>query len=151
MKLETLVGSGKKIGIFTLPFLIAGIILNVLYPQFFQVGGPGNTLKWVSIAILAPGVIIWIWSVVLILVKVPRNELITTGPYALMFHPLYTSVALLVLPWIGFLLNTLLGLFIGLVLYLGSRIWSPDEEKTLAEIFGESWEKYRLKVLLPWL
>ncbi len=72
MKLETLAGSGRKIGIFTLPFLIAGIILNVLYPKFFQVGGPGNTLKWISITMLAAGVIIWFWSVVLILVKVPR-------------------------------------------------------------------------------
>lgn len=151
MKLETLVGSGRKIGLFTLPFLIAGVLLNVLYPQFFQVGGPGNTLKWISVAILVPGVIIWTWSVVLILLKVPRHELITTGPFALLRHPLYTSVALLVLPWIGFLMNTLLGLLIGLVLYIGSRIFSPEEEKTLAKVFGESWEKYRLKVLLPWL
>jgi len=151
MKLETLVGSGRKIIIFTLPFLAAGVILNILLPQIFQVRGPGNTLKWVSIAILIPGVIIWIWSAVLILVKVPRHELITTGPYALMLHPLYTAVSLLVLPAIGFLMNTWLGLFIGLVLYIGSRIYSPEEEKTLSKIFGESWEKYRLKVLLPWL
>ncbi|MRR22735.1 hypothetical protein EG830_07105, partial [bacterium] len=116
MKLKILVGSGRKIGIFTLPFLVAGLTLNVLFPHFFSVGGPGDTLKWVSLAIIVPGVIIWIWSVVLILVKVPRHELITTGPYALVLHPLYTGVALLVLPWLGFLLNTWLGLLIGLVL-----------------------------------
>lgn len=151
MKLKILVGSGRKIGILTLPFLAAGIILNVLFPQFFRVGGPTDTLRWVSAVILVPGVIIWIWSVVLILVKVPRHELITTGPYALVLHPLYTGVALLVLPWVGFLLNTWLGLFIGLVVYTGSRIYSPEEEKILAKIFGESWEHYRKKVLLPWL
>ena len=32
MKLTTLVGSGKKIGMFTLPFLITGIMLNILFP-----------------------------------------------------------------------------------------------------------------------
>jgi Isoprenylcysteine carboxyl methyltransferase (ICMT) family. len=47
---------------------------------------------------LIPGVTIWIWSVVLILTKVPRGELITSGPYALVKHPIYTGVALLVLP-----------------------------------------------------
>ncbi len=151
MKLKILVGSGRKIGLLTLPFLVAGIILNLLFPQFFRVGGPTDTLKWVSIAILVPGVIIWIWSVVLILVKVPRHELITTGPYALVLHPLYTGVALLVLPWFGFLLNTWLGLLIGLVVYTGSRLFSPEEETILARIFGESWEQYRKKVLLPWL
>lgn len=151
MKLKILVGSGRKIGLFTLPFMVAGITLNILFPQIFRVGGPTDTLKWVSAVILVPGVIIWIWSVVLILVKVPRHELITSGPYALVLHPLYTGVALMVLPWVGLLLNTWLGLLIGLVVYTGSRIWSPEEEKILAKIFGESWDQYRKKVLLPWL
>ena len=151
MKLKVLVGSGRKIGIFTLPFLAAGVILNVLFPEIFYVGGPPEVLKWVSVAMLVPGIVIWIWSVVLILVKVPRHELITTGPYALVLHPLYTGVALLVLPWFGFLLNTWLGLLVGLVLYAGSRLFAPEEEKILARIFGESWEQYRRKVLLPWL
>jgi len=151
MKLKILVGSGRKIGIFTLPFLVAGVMLNILFPQFFRVGGPPDTLKWVSVAILVPGIVIWIWTVVLILVKVPRHELITTGPYALVLHPLYTGVALLVLPWLGFILNTWLGVLIGLVLYTGSRLYAPDEEKILARIFGEKWDSYRKKALLPWL
>ncbi|MCU0459891.1 MAG: isoprenylcysteine carboxylmethyltransferase family protein [Bacteroidales bacterium] len=151
MKLKILVGSGRKIGIFTLPFLVTGVLLNILSPQFFRVGGPPDTLRWVSVAMLVPGIVIWIWSVVLILVKVPRHELITTGPYALVLHPLYTGVALLVLPWLGFLLNTWLGLLIGLVLYAGSRLYAPEEEKILARIFGEKWDSYRKKVLLPWL
>jgi len=60
-------------------------------------------------------------------------------------------VALLVLPWFGFLLNTWLGLLIGLVVYTGSRLYAPEEEKILAKIFGERWDSYRKKVLLPWL
>ena len=151
MKLKILVGSGRKIGLFTLPFLVAGVTLNVIFPEYFEVGGPSDTLRWVSAALLVPGVICWIWSVALILIKVPRHELITTGPYAIVLHPLYTGVALLVLPWVGFLLNTWLGLLIGLVVYAGSRIYSPEEEKILAKIFGESWDQYRKKVLLPWL
>lgn len=151
MKLKILVGSGRKIGLFTLPFLVAGVILNVLFPKTFQVGGPPETLKWISAVILVPGIIIWIWSVLLILVKVPKHELITTGPYALVLHPLYTGVALLVLPWLGFLLNTWLGLLVGLAVYTGSRLFAPEEEKILARIFGERWENYRKTVLFPWL
>lgn len=151
MKLKILVGSGRKIGLFTLPFLVAGVILNVLFPKTFQVGGPPETLKWISAVILVPGIIIWIWSVLLILVKVPKHELITTGPYALVLHPLYTGVALLVLPWLGFLLNTWLGLLVGLAVYTGSRLFAPEEEKILARIFGERWDNYRKTVLFPWL
>jgi protein-S-isoprenylcysteine O-methyltransferase Ste14 len=151
MKLKILVGSGRKIGLFALPFLIAGVILNFLYPGLFEVGGPSKTLKLVSIVILIPGIIVWIWSVILILTKIPRKELITTGPYSLVKHPLYTGVALLVLPWIGFLFNTWLGLFIGIIVYAGSRIYSPEEEKILSKIFGKAWDVYCKKVILPWL
>ncbi len=105
----------------------------------------------ISIILLFPRVTIWIWSVVLILTKVPKNELITNGPYSLVRHPLYTGVALLVLPWLGFLLNTWLGALIGVVLYIASRVFSPEEEKALSETFGATWDEYCNKVKIPWL
>jgi protein-S-isoprenylcysteine O-methyltransferase Ste14 len=146
-----LVGSGEKIGLLVAPFLIVGVALNVVRPSLFSVGGPSLALKVLSTAVLIPGIAIWIWSVVLILTKVPRRELITSGPYSLVKHPLYTGVGLLVLPWVGFLLNTWLGALIGLVLYAGSRLFAPEEERTLARTFGASWDEYCNGVKIPWL
>jgi protein-S-isoprenylcysteine O-methyltransferase Ste14 len=151
MKLKVLVGSGDRIGLLTLPFLIIGLILNILFPSAFHVGGPPTALEVISIVILVPGVIIWIWSVILILTKVPKNELITYGPYSLVKHPLYTGVALLVLPWVGFLVNTWLGALIGVVLYIGSRLYALEEEKMLSKTFGTTWDEYCHKVKIPWL
>lgn len=151
MQLRTLVGSGDRIGMLTLPFLIVGVILNILFPSLFSVGGPSTTLKLISVIMLIPGVTIWIWSAVLILTKVPQGELITTGPYALVKHPLYTGVALLVLPWIGFLLNSWLGAVIGAIVYIGSRLFSPEEEKALSNTFGATWDEYCNRVVIPWL
>jgi protein-S-isoprenylcysteine O-methyltransferase Ste14 len=151
MKLKALVGSGDKIGLLTLPFLIIGLILNIKKPSLFRVGGPPIFLKVISIIMLIPGVTIWIWSVILILTKVPQKKLITNGPYSLVKHPLYTGVALLVLPWIGFLLNTWLGALIGIIVYIGSRLFSPEEEEILSKTFGTTWDEYRKKVKIPWL
>lgn len=151
MNLKNLIGSGDRIMLLTLPFLIIGLILNIVFPSWFSVGGPGAALRVLSFVILIPGVVIWLWSVALVLIKVSQGRLITRGPYALVKHPLYTSVALLVLPWVGFLLNSWLGALVGLVLYLASRRYSPAEEEALAESFGSEWEAYRKKVLLPWL
>jgi protein-S-isoprenylcysteine O-methyltransferase Ste14 len=146
-----LVGSGDKVALFALPFAIAGLTANVLDPAFFSVGGPPPALRVVSVAVLAVGVVVWAWSAVLILTRVPRGELITTGPFAVVKHPLYTGVALLVLPWVGFLFDSWVGVVIGAALYVGSRIFASEEEAALAEHFGERWERYRSHVWIPWL
>ena len=151
MKLRALVGSGDKIGLLALPFVVVGLALNLWRPAIFAVGGPPTALAIVSLVCLVPGVTIWAWSVLLILTKVPRGELITTGPFALCKHPLYTGVALLVVPWVGFLLDSWLGALIGAVLYIGSRLYAPLEERALAKELGPAWDAYCRKVLLPWL
>lgn len=150
-KLHILIGSGKKIGRLALPFLAAGLVLNILFPSFFSVGGPSYVLFVISVAVLIPGLIVWLWSAALILIKVPRKELITKGPFALMKHPLYTGVALMVLPWAGFLFNSWLGLAIGAVVYIGCRMYAPEEEGILSKVFGEQYDLYCHKVALPWL
>ena len=131
--------------------IIIGLILNILFPSAFHVGGPPTALEVISIIISVLGVTVWIWSVVLILTKVPRNELITNGPYSLVKHPLYTGVALLVLPWIGFLLNTWLGALIGVILYISSRIFAPEEEGELSKTCGTTWDEYCKKLKVQWL
>ena len=97
------------------------------------------------------GIANWLWTIVLLLTKVPRKELISTGPYALVKHPLYVGMAFLVIPWIGFLLNTWIGVCLGLAMYVGSKLYSPEEKKILFSIFGKEWDDYCQKVLLPWV
>lgn len=151
MKVKALLGSGGRILGLTLPFLAAGLALNILFPSFFRVGGPPAFLKAVSIIFLVPGVTIWLWSAALILIKVPRGELITKGPYALVKHPIYTAVSLAVLPWAGFLFDTWLGAAIGIILYGAARRYSPEEDRALAKDFGEAWVEYAKGVKIPWL
>jgi protein-S-isoprenylcysteine O-methyltransferase Ste14 len=140
--LRVLVGSGDRIGLFTLPFLAVGLILNVAFPGFFAI---------VSAVVLLTGVAVWAWCIALILTRVPRGELITTGPYTVVRHPLYTAVALLVLPFAGFLFNTWLGAVVGIIMYAGSRMFAPAEEAALAKTFGDAWTEYCDSVKIPWL
>ena len=57
----------------------------------------------------------------------------------------------IVIPWIGFLFNSWVGVVIGVALYAGSRLFAPEEEKALFRMFGDEWEAYRKKVWVPWL
>jgi hypothetical protein len=45
-------------------------------------------------------------------------------------------VAFLVLPGIGLLLNTWLGVLLGIILYIGSRLFSPEEEELLSQFWS---------------
>jgi len=150
MNIRTLVGSGDRIGLVTLPFLVVGVVLNIAFPSLFTIGGPPTWLGVLSVLVLLVGVVNWAWCVYLLLIKVPRRELITNGPYAVVKHPLYTGAALLVLPWLGFLLNTWLGAAIGIVLYVASRMFAPAEEVELAQTFSAVWDAYTADVKLPW-
>jgi protein-S-isoprenylcysteine O-methyltransferase Ste14 len=151
VNIRALVGSGDRIGLVTLPFLVVGVVLNIAFPSLFTIGGPPTWLGVLSVLVLLVGVVNWAWCVYLLLIKVPRGELITNGPYAVVKHPLYTGAALLVLPWLGFLLNTWLGAAIGIVLYVASRMFAPAEEVELAQKFGSVWDAYTAEVKLPWL
>ena len=112
LRLRALIGSGDRIAAFVLPFVVVGILLNVAFPDVFGVGGPPRWLGIVAAVAFAVGVAGWAWSVGLILTKMRVGQLVTSGPYALVKHPLYTAVALLVLPSLGILLDTWLGLII---------------------------------------
>ena len=150
-RVRDLVGSGDRIVMFTAPFVVAGLILNVAFPGAFDVGGPPPLLRAVSIAVLIAGIVVWAWSVVLIMTRVPKGQLITTGPFALVKHPLYTGVALLVLPSAGFLLDTWLGAALGAVMYVATRRYAPAEEAQLAHDFGAAWQQYTSTLRIPWL
>ena len=149
--LKRLVGSGDRIALLTLPFVIVAVALDLAWPGLFSVGGPPAWLGGLSIAMLVVGLVVWLWSVVLILRNVPQGRLITNGPYGWVRHPLYTAVALLVLPWVGFLLDTWLGLVVGVVMYLAARILARAEEAELSRTFGPSWSDYSRHVKLGWL
>ncbi len=150
MIIKVLIGAGDQIMGLTLPFAIIGIALNILFPEMFRMnlGLFGIVLGCV---LLIVGVPLWLTSAVQVLVYVPRNKLITTGPFALARHPLYTSVALLVIPGLGFVLDSWVGIMIGVIMYIVSRRCSRGEDEKLDELFRDEYRSYRSKVLLPWL
>lgn len=150
MKLKALVGAGDRIAALALPFVVVGVVANLLWPAVFRMG-----LAWegrvAGILLLVVGVPLWLTSVGQILALVPKGKLITSGPFALMRHPLYTSVALLVIPGCGLLLDSWLGFASGLILYGSVRAYAPREDKDLADRFPQEYPAYCKRVMLPWL
>ncbi|HYP97407.1 MAG TPA: DUF998 domain-containing protein [Polyangiaceae bacterium] len=149
-RIKLLVGAGDRIMASALPFALLGITANALWPALFHLGLGGKGLV-LGGALLALGIPLWFTTAVQILLLVPQGKLITRGPFAIMRHPLYTSVAVLVTPGVGLLFDSWLGFALGLVLYIVSRRFARSEEGELAKRFPAEYPAYRRRVLLPWL
>jgi protein-S-isoprenylcysteine O-methyltransferase Ste14 len=79
------------------------------------------------------------------------HALVTTGPYRLVRHPIYTAVIVVVIA-MGLAYSSLVGLLIGIVLVtVGTLIRIRAEERLLRERFGAAYADYarRVPALLP--
>jgi protein-S-isoprenylcysteine O-methyltransferase Ste14 len=76
----------------------------------------------------------------------PDHELVTSGPYRVVRHPIYTSM-LCVLSGTGFLIAPLPILLLSTLVFIaGAEIRMRIEDKLLASRFGERFEDYRRRV-----
>lgn len=106
-------------------------------------------LAWVGLALSVLGVAFSLWAIVtlgrhydLVLEVHEDHELIRSGPYALVRHPVYTGLAL---HFAGLCLatgNVLLILGTLLVSYPAFYMRARAEETLLRERFGAEYEKY---------
>jgi len=150
MTLRKLVGAGDRIMAVAMPFAVAGIAANAVWGDVFRMGlGRGGLIA--GVVLLALGTPLWFWAVGQILVHASRGKLITTGPFALVLHPIYIFVALLVIPGIGLVIDSWVGFAIGGTLYTATRCFAPREERQLARDFPAEYPGYRARVLLRWL
>ncbi len=141
--------------------LIGLLVLYAVNPAWFQVLAVPlpAALRWAGFGIGLAGTALVFWSEAVLgrrwsaqLQLRKDHQLVTTGPYSLIRHPLYTGL-------VGF------GLAVALVsasgpflLFVPLTIWGlidriPKEEKMLSDEFGEEWKAYagRTKRLLPWV
>jgi len=81
-----------------------------------------------------------------------RHELITSGPYAVVRHPIYTAMLGLLIAT-GLTFGTPTSTVAGAVLYvIGTWLRTRAEERLLEAAFGDRYAAYRRRVpaLIPW-
>jgi protein-S-isoprenylcysteine O-methyltransferase Ste14 len=106
---------------------------------------------WIGFPLLAAGLALWGWSLVLFKGKgVPFNpprELVVTGPYAWMRNPMLTGVFIALLG-LGFILNSVSLVFVGTPAFVVFNVIVLKilEEPELDRRFGASYNEYRQRV-----
>lgn len=143
----TATGMGPIIMGWSLPFLLAGILIRLYWPQ--ASGLTEQRLPWMvyaGTAMVFIGALLWISAVVQFSKAFPKGELITTGAYRISRNPIYASWAVLILPGLALWCNNWCFLAAAASMYIALVVLVEREEKQLRRIYTRRYLHYCEKV-----
>ena len=132
--------------LFTVPALIAAILVHTYWPQIAALPQWLSFIKPVGYVWLLPGLILWGAAVIQLLTGFSKGKLVTTGAYGVVRNPIYSSVTFFVLPAVALMSLTWVYLVPAIFLYAGVMIFIGKEEQQLTQVFGKEYEDYLKRV-----
>jgi protein-S-isoprenylcysteine O-methyltransferase Ste14 len=141
-----IVGQGGKIILFTLPSLIAAILVHMYLPQVAALPRSISFVKPVGYLLLPIGLVLWGAAVIQLMTGFSKGKLVTTGAYGIVRNPIYSSVTFFILPAVALMTLTWVYFAPSIFLYVGVMIFIGKEEKQLTETFGKGYEDYMARV-----
>jgi protein-S-isoprenylcysteine O-methyltransferase Ste14 len=142
----SIVGQGGKIILFTLPFLIAVILVHIYLPQIAALPGFISFIKPLGYLLLLSGLILWGAAIIQLVTGFSKGKLVTTGAYGIVRNPIYSSVTFFILPAVSLISLTWVYFVVSVFLYIGVMIFIGKEEKQLTKAFGKEYEEYLKRV-----
>ncbi len=140
-------GVGPKMGLALMPCLVAAIGLRLWRPELSSIPIlPAAVRLGLGATLLGFGLAFWGWSAVHFVRHFFAGRLLTTGPFAWCRNPIYASFIVLLLPAAALLANAWPLLAADAALYLIFRFFIGEEDRMLAERFGEVYQAYRRRV-----
>jgi protein-S-isoprenylcysteine O-methyltransferase Ste14 len=101
-----IVGQGGKIILFTLPSLMAAILVHAYLPQVAALPKSISFVKPVGYVLLPLGLILWGAAIIQLTTGFPQDKLVTTGAYGVVRNPIYSSVTFFILPAVALMTLT---------------------------------------------
>lgn len=137
-----IIGSGGKIILFILPFLLLALYLQFYQPAIAALPAGLGFLIPIGYLLLAVGLFFWGIAVLQLISGFSQGKLITTAAYGVVRNPIYASMIWLVLPAVSCITQTWIYLAVSVFLYLGVMLFIRKEEKQLLAAFGKEYEDY---------
>ena len=140
-------GVGPKILLPAVAYaILAGIATHFLQDLFLIRSIPNSILMTVGIILLILGVPMWLIGVRTIVRAFSRGELVTSGVYRLVRHPLYSAWIVFNFPGIALLCRSWPMLLTSLVAYIMFKLLINREDQFLEQKFGKAYLDYRSQV-----
>ncbi len=146
-----IVGQGGKIILFTLPSLIAAVLVDTYFPRVAALPESINFIRCLGYILLLPGIILWAAAGIQLTVAFYKGKLVTTGAYGVVRNPIYSSATFFILPAVALMTLSWVYFIPSAFLYVGVMIFIGTEEKQLTKAFGKEYEDYMARVdrLIP--
>ena len=147
----TIIGQGGRIMLFTLPSLVAAILVHATWPLVAALPDSLRFIQPVGYVFLLPGLVLWGAAVIQLLTGFSKGELVTSGAYGVVRNPIYASVTWFILPAVALLTWTWVYLVPSVFLYTGVMLFIGEEERQMRLAFGKAYEDYVARVdrLIP--
>ena len=139
-------GVGPKLVLSMVPFIVGLAIVNIIFYPTFQIPIPPLFLIFLGVALILIGIYIYIKSIIAVKKAYYESILITSGFFAYMRHPVYSSFILFMTPGFVCLFNSWFLFLISVIFYLFFKIYIKPEEAYLMNNFGENYTQYKENV-----
>jgi protein-S-isoprenylcysteine O-methyltransferase Ste14 len=140
-------GVGPKIMAPAIAYDIVAGIATHFWPNVFLIRSVSvSILVGAGIVLLIFGVPMWAIAIRTIVRAFKRGELVTSGVYGLVRHPIYSAWIVLIFPGIALLCRSWPMLLASLVAYIVFKVLIKREERYLEEQFGKAYLDYRGRV-----
>lgn len=122
-----------------------------VWPGVFLVRSLPGAVRTAGVVLMAAGVLLWLAGVVTVMRAYGRDQLVTSGAFALVRHPVYAAWIVLIFPGLALFTRSWPILIAPLIAYAIFRRCIHREDDYLAQRFGQAYVDYRRRVneLIP--
>lgn len=145
-------GVGPKINISATGYAVLAGAATYVWPDACLLRSvPYRVFLIPGVLLLALGIPMWLFAVVSVMRAYNRDQLVTSGAFAVCRHPVYAAWIVLILPALTLLTRSWPLMITPLVAYAVFKLLIGVEDDYLRQRFGPAYLEYRAKVneLIP--
>ena len=127
-------------------FTVAAWKVTAAWPAVCRLRGFSPAIETAGVILVGAGLALWLTGVVTVMRAYQRDELVTSGAFALVRHPVYAGWITLIFPGLALLARSWPMLLTPLVAWSIFKSLIHREDEYLERRFGKAYIEYRVRV-----
>ena len=139
-------GVGPKTLVPSMSYALAAWAATSAWPGVFRLRWLPDVVVTAGAVLTAAGVAMWLVGAVAVMRAYNRDQLVSSGVFALVRHPIYAAWITLIFPGLALLTRSWLMLITPGIAYAIFRCLIHREDEYLEQRFGQAYRDYRRRV-----